>query len=461
MNPTIQDDPRLSAWLLDEMSVSERAEFDQLLAESSEDQAFADEMRMIASGVGAAFAAEPEYRLTELQRARVFDPPATRVAAPEPLSLDDKVLPWKRLRHTGDVTEKIRMTDRMESRRKTANFPTYAVCGMAAAILAMLVVGSFLFFRDEAPLAKIDTKEPEVEEVAISIHSPGESGPTRPSRGVGGSTATGYAFRDPSQAEFRRSSFGLKPGSASYQAVSNGIRSGLLPSPMAVRVEEMINYFIYDYPEPEEEQSMSVSVESAPCPWEPEHQLVQIGLKGREADEGDAPKQNVATDIDVQVEFDPAAVKEYRLIGYETSKGETVAATRNDPSREFAAGDATTALYEVVPADANVDENSLLTVHLNYNEPADKDGKIRARVLASTLAFSEHKRWSDTTSDFRFAASVAGFGMKLRDQDSVGGLDFKALEDMADKALNDGKDKPRRKRFVDLIQKTQKLVEGK
>jgi len=470
MNPTLQDDPRLSAWLMDEMSVDERTEFEQIIDAAPDGRSIADELQSVAASVEAALATEPEYRLTEIQREVLFNPPAQKVAAPAPVEIDhgneenSNILPWKRLRYTGDVTEKIRMSDRMETRRKSANFPTYAISAVAAIILGMLVVGSILFLRQDDNKGLVKTAEEE-KEVAISISS-GAPAKVSSSQAVVGSSATGYLFRDPANEEFRRSSFALKPGSASYQVVSTTIRDGVVPNPAVVQIEEMLNYFIYDYPEPEEEQSMSVSVESAPCPWEPEHQLVQIGLKGRDAGVGENAKQSVATDIDVQVEFDPATVKEYRLIGYDVAEGSAVkSAGENDPTRDFAAGDATTALYEVVPvesAHAAKDDDSLLTVHLNYNEPNDDDlKKSSSRMLASRLAFSEHKRWSDTTSDFRFAATVAGFGMKLRGQeDDDTSLDFAKLESMAENSL-DGKDTLRRMRFVELIEKMQKLSEKK
>jgi Ca-activated chloride channel family protein len=48
-----------------------------------------------------------------------------------------------------------------------------------------------------------------------------------------------------------------------------------------VRIEEMVNYFDYDYPQPQDERPFAVHAEVAPCPWNPRHQLVQIGVQGR------------------------------------------------------------------------------------------------------------------------------------------------------------------------------------
>jgi len=60
------------------------------------------------------------------------------------------------------------------------------------------------------------------------------------------------------------------------------INSGSLPPKDAVRVEEMINYFTYDYREPEGDKPFSIDVDATACPWDTGHRLLRIGLKGRE-----------------------------------------------------------------------------------------------------------------------------------------------------------------------------------
>jgi len=66
-----------------------------------------------------------------------------------------------------------------------------------------------------------------------------------------------------------------------------------------VRIEELINYFHYDYPQPKGDAPFSVNVETAQCPWEPEHRLVRIGLKGHEIAEGERPASNLVFLMDV------------------------------------------------------------------------------------------------------------------------------------------------------------------
>ena len=61
-----------------------------------------------------------------------------------------------------------------------------------------------------------------------------------------------------------------------------------MPPKDAVRIEELLNYFPYDYPPPTGDDPFSVRVEVAGCPWNAEHRLVRIGLKGRPIDAGQA-----------------------------------------------------------------------------------------------------------------------------------------------------------------------------
>ena len=78
------------------------------------------------------------------------------------------------------------------------------------------------------------------------------------------------------------STFSIDVDTASYSNIRRFINEGSLPPKDAVRVEEMINYFIYDYAQPTDEKPFAVHVDVAGCPWEVSHRLVRIGLKGKE-----------------------------------------------------------------------------------------------------------------------------------------------------------------------------------
>ncbi len=95
------------------------------------------------------------------------------------------------------------------------------------------------------------------------------------------------------------STFSIDVDNASYSNIRRFINNGSLPPADAVRIEEMINYFRYDYPEPEGEHPFSVYTEVAVCPWNQKHQLLQVGLRGKSIDKSSLPPSNLVFLIDV------------------------------------------------------------------------------------------------------------------------------------------------------------------
>ncbi len=95
------------------------------------------------------------------------------------------------------------------------------------------------------------------------------------------------------------STFSIDVDNASYSNIRRFINGGQLPPADAVRIEEMINYFKYDYPEPKGEHPFSVYTEVAACPWNQEHQLLQVGLRGKSIDKTSLPPSNLVFLIDV------------------------------------------------------------------------------------------------------------------------------------------------------------------
>jgi Ca-activated chloride channel family protein len=95
------------------------------------------------------------------------------------------------------------------------------------------------------------------------------------------------------------STFSIDVDKASYANVRRFINMGQLPPMDAVRIEEMINYFTYDYPEPEGKHPFSVYTELAVCPWNPDHQLLHVGLKGKSIDKTELPASNLVFLLDV------------------------------------------------------------------------------------------------------------------------------------------------------------------
>ncbi|MFT4523306.1 MAG: Ca-activated chloride channel family protein [Bacteroidia bacterium] len=95
------------------------------------------------------------------------------------------------------------------------------------------------------------------------------------------------------------STFGIDVDNASYTVMRTKINAGIYVPKDAVRVEEYVNYFSYDYPQPNEGEAFSVNLEAAACPWNANHQLVRIGLKGRDIDINKQDASNLVFLIDV------------------------------------------------------------------------------------------------------------------------------------------------------------------
>ncbi len=96
-----------------------------------------------------------------------------------------------------------------------------------------------------------------------------------------------------------RSTFSIDVDTASYSNVRRMIRAGTLPPPEAVRIEELVNYFDYDYPQPEGDAPFSVVAEVGPAPWNTAHRLVHIGVQGQRVEQTEVPPRNLVFLVDV------------------------------------------------------------------------------------------------------------------------------------------------------------------
>jgi len=169
--------------------------------------------------------------------------------------------------------------------------------------------------------------------------------------------------------------------------------------------------------------------------------------------EAGATLVTLAKDVKLQLEFNPATVAGYRLIGYENR----VLADRdfNDDRKDagdIGAGHSVTALYEIVPAgvdvpgakvddlkyqarptpDAAARTGELLTVKIRYKAPDQDESKLLSRVLAD----ADHS-FADMSADFRWAAAIAGFGMLLRESPLRGNLTWQQVQATAERAIGD------------------------
>lgn len=95
------------------------------------------------------------------------------------------------------------------------------------------------------------------------------------------------------------STFSIDVDTGSYSNMRRFLNQGQLPPPNAVRIEELINYFSYDDPAPGDGEPFSVRMETGPCPWNVEHRLLRVGLKGQEIPREQRPPSNLVFLLDV------------------------------------------------------------------------------------------------------------------------------------------------------------------
>ena len=95
------------------------------------------------------------------------------------------------------------------------------------------------------------------------------------------------------------STFSVDVDAASYSNVRRFLSQGAMPPADAVRLEEMVNYFSYTYPDRTGKHPFAVATDVGPCPWAPEHRLVRIGLQAKKIATRDLPPSNLVFLIDV------------------------------------------------------------------------------------------------------------------------------------------------------------------
>ena len=173
----------------------------------------------------------------------------------------------------------------------------------------------------------------------------------------------------------------------------------------------------------------------------------------------------IAKDVKIQIEFNPAYVKEYRLVGYENRllNEEDFENDKKDAG-EMGAGHTVTALYEIVPAKDHAGEgrrlkyqqsdilpeasttNELATIKFRYKRPdGDKSILIEKTIAHSVVPLAQ------TSDNFRFSAAVAGFGMMLRNSEYKGCMDYDAVLSLA-RASKGRDDDGYRAEFIRLVE---------
>ena len=416
------DDPKLTSYALDELDEAERAAILEEVATSPEVQREVQETKTMARLLRKEFAAEAE----RLRHRENTD------ATKAPLSAN-----------LGDIRDDPWFWTRARPLAIAAVFAVFAVIGLAIFGINEL---------REKEIAQADRR---------STTSPPRSRVVE------------------AEAEDAQNPIG------SYAIVQRFINDGLLPPKDSVRIEEMINYFTYNYPRPKPDELFSIDVEVAGCPWADSHRLVRIGFRGRGiadpvvkkdvAQQIDGTSVTIAREVKIQVEFNSAMVTSHRLMGYDKRMLRKDFNNDEIDAGEIAGGHMVTALYEVVPVggaispsvppvdplkysvppeNARSNSSEMLTVKLRYKKPESDKSELLERAVVD-----DGKQFANASADFKFAAAVAEFGMLLRDSEFKGSGTLGAVLQWAQEGKS-ADTNGYRAGFLELVRKAQVLKRG-
>ncbi len=409
------NDPRLTDYALDEMEPAQRAEFEKLLRSDPGAQKVTEEIRATARSLRSALEAEP----CPLPAAERSPAKAAIIAGPDFRKLDGGPL---------------RPTPRAVA--KVLRFPQlyFVLSGLAAACFAIF------FLVQERPAADPGAGRGMVQHLAKSRAEVAAAKSAAPGIAIVVADREGEDETFFSTAQAASSTFPLQISTASFADVREQLRLGLKPERATVHVAEMVNAFAYAWPAPAAGEGFATILEEAEAPWAPGHRLVRVGLRSA------AP----AHEARVLVEFDPARVSAWRLIGFEREPGAVGVRGLRSAGDTLLAGQAMTALYEIVPAAGASAAQPLLRLTLRYRGTNGSETHTQQQALAYSGA-----RFADASEDFRFAAAVTAFGLILRESPHRGAATLSGVLAWSEGA---GGRNGERGEFAALVQRAQGVI---
>lgn len=174
------------------------------------------------------------------------------------------------------------------------NVSTWSISKKIARIILAIISVSLYYGCDggsRKEIAMYDMTSP----VAFEVTSMDETSQTMNTEEY--NTIKENEFKDAMQNPL--STFSIDVDKASYSNVRRFLTGNQLPPKGAVRIEEMVNYFKYDYPQPKGEHPFSIQTELSQCPWNKEHKLLHIGIQGKSIDYENLKPSNLVFLVDV------------------------------------------------------------------------------------------------------------------------------------------------------------------
>ncbi len=295
------EDSKWTAYVLDELDAEARRQLESELAASPEARQWVEEIRETVGQLAESAEPDPAMRLDEDQLRTLF-PPVSLVHEPDELEVDAvPVSFWQ----GGQIR---------------AAAAAVALLGAVAVMIIPPLVRQPEGTDPDPGLASVTPRSQPFNEEGgpnNSLNSEGLENPLTPNlaqsepeapnaaqrlfhRLGAGSRQVESVFSRPFVAVSQHpvASCALEVGTEAYEYVRQAVWREELPEPKAVRVDEMVNYFSYDYAAPSGAEPMALHLEAATCPWNARHRLVRVGLKGRSEPRSESDRVNVVMLVD-------------------------------------------------------------------------------------------------------------------------------------------------------------------
>jgi Ca-activated chloride channel family protein len=321
MKPFLPDDPRWTAYVLNELQADELREAERLLAADPDLKARVEAIHSTSQLLSEAFASEPAAALAPEQRNEIFaraERPQRRSRHPAIpvwfgsiaaaatvwilafssyqyiLRLGESPVPTLRIRDLGHLEEypELEAVEAPES-TPAEKVSDHSLSELLSDISTPVQLEPLHASMSQPRVTTINGVVVMTHNSVVVMTQPPVISPSLDD------------FEVLPRSGFQRvgdhplSTFSIDVDTAAYAVVRKMLNEGRLPPPDAVRVEEMINYFPYNYAAPVDGRPFAAHLEMAACPWQPRHQLLRVALKGREIPAAERPGMNLVFLIDV------------------------------------------------------------------------------------------------------------------------------------------------------------------
>ena len=473
-----KEDPKLTAYALNEFDENEFSSTDDQMLDSQENRELVNDIRNESVLISKAFELEPDCGLTEEQKNRIYEKTGLLAVSHFEDDLSDKLLSF-------DSRSSLNVSKENQNLNQKSRNNHKAVIVSLVSAAAAIVITMFVLHQNNVEPNKVANESIENEgllsvtmienDVQGNINKSQWVSRRNHSNPVGLSQKfrytepfqsdlisentinfEGYEFKNPARLENRLSIFPANIGSKSYEELRKGILAGTLPNNKKINVGELINAFGHNYSKPSSGEAFAIDSEFIYSPWSSEKCLLRIGVSVADRDNPKLNEKFLLSNVKMSVEFNPDKVSGYRLIG-ESDLDVNLSVERLDQD-VLLAGQTVTVLYEVIPINtkqvANEKTSEIVSVSIDYKDPFDgKNKSMLSRVLVDGI-----KPIEKSSDDIRFAASVLGYGMILEERHDLTEATYDLVLELANNSLGND-EKGKRSEFIKWINHTRAIKE--